>query len=793
MTTSHGATDLTQAFERLNRVGPFPSPSGDPSTLSSELSRRVFTIRSQAELLKWIADVERELNGVAWRAVGDEADNVHTVEVSSDPALAMLERVTNGIDAVLDLRARELDQTAATPHEAAQKWWGVPAGGPGKMREDERFELAGRVRVVMEESGEDERPTILIQDQGTGQHPDDFPATLMSLHRSNKKTKMHQMGQYNAGGAASYKFAAGTIVISRLSRSIANGRRDEAGVTVVRYNPLDPDKFKSGTYEYMVSKNGGIIRLAAPELPDIGSGTLVRLVSYLVPKYAKAAFGPKNSLWHLLHAALPEPALPVRIVETRRDRFRGMKRDVENRTVLGLRHLLGRTGTSVYAEERSVRLGESGSVIVRYYVLADDTEPEAYVTAEHALALTMNGQRQGAKDRAWLQRRLELNFLAKRLIVLVDATGLTNAAKRQVFSSTREHGVDTPLANAILDRVIEELRSDDGLYELEALEKQRALESATRSTSERVKRQLASQVAALLRGEFRGKKGGRMKPPNPPRPEPRPPRPPRPPQTDDSQMLEVPDMLRVANDPVRIRPGGAASLRLEINAKNDFLPTYSQHLQVVIGPELKDFVTVGSTGRLVGGRVRVQLRADDKAPEVTSSLTVALFIPQLGVALTAAGRLEVIPVKQEEGTEGDEGGGPNIDISWVGRDKWERLGYTQHSVGNCIVSREDPHDRDTITKVEWVFNEAFVTYERAAAEKRTSEASLKSLRERYEMPVALGLFRQRLSEEAKERDADEEGQRYNIPDDYVEAEKERLANAVLMAIEPDLKLVDASL
>jgi hypothetical protein len=785
------AQSRTGGSQDLERYEPSGTAAFGPPVLTQELTARALTLRTHPELLDWLRDVEKEFNGVSWRAVGDEADNVHTVEVSTDPALAMLERVTNGIDALLDLRARELDQTAVTPHEAAQKWWGIPLGGPGRMREDERFELGGRVRVTMEESGEDDRPTVVIQDQGTGQHPDDFPHTLMSLHRSNKKTKMHQMGQYNAGGSASYKFAGGTVVMSRLAPALSSARSLEAGITVVRYNPLDPDKFKSGTYEYMVAKDGSVIRLASPELPELGFGTIIRLVSYLLPKYAKAAFGPKNSLWHLLHAALPEPALPVRIVETRHGRFRGMKREIENRTVLGLRHLLSRSGTSIYAEERTVRLGESGSVVLRYFVLSDDTEPDAYVTSDHALALTMNGQRQGAKDRAWLQRRLELNFLGKRLIVLVDATGLTNAAKRQVFASTREHGVDTPLSNTILDRVIEELRSDDGLYELEALAKQRALNSATRTTTEKVKRQLAGQVAAMLKGQFQGKKGGQEPPKPPPREPPRTPRPPRPPQTDDSQMLEIPDKLLILNSPVKVRAGGSASLRLEINAKNDFLPTHAVQLQVVLGSELKDYVSVGSTGRLLGGRVRVQLRASAAAPESSAGLTVALMIPELGVALTDAGRVEIVPRDEERVEDGGEGGEPNVEINWVRRDAWERLGYTEHSVGTCIILREDPNDREAITKVEWVLNEAFVSYERVAAEKRRSEASLRLCRERYEMPIALALFRQLLAEESKEREADEEGHRFIIPDDYVEAEKERVANAVLMAIEPEFRLAEA--
>jgi hypothetical protein len=51
-----------------------------------------------------------------------------------------------------------------------------------------------------------------------------------------------------------------------------------------------------------------------------------------------------------------------------------------------------------------------------------------------------------------VKRNLQLPFLYKRLVVIVDGTGLTNATKRDVFSSTRETGVDTPAARKVLDR-----------------------------------------------------------------------------------------------------------------------------------------------------------------------------------------------------------------------------------------------------------------------------------------------------------------------------------------------------
>ena len=78
-------------------------------------------------------------------------------------------------------------------------------------------------------------------------------------------------------------------------------------------------------------------------------------------------------------------------------------------------------------------------------------------------------------------------------------------------------------------------------------------------------------------------------------------------------MLEVPTAALV-DDQITIEPGRTAPLRLEINAKNDFLPTHADGLSVIFGPELAGNVSVRSKGRLLGGRVRVTLEADTECP-----------------------------------------------------------------------------------------------------------------------------------------------------------------------------------
>jgi hypothetical protein len=258
-------------------------------------------------------------------------------------------------------------------------------------------------------------------------------------------------------------------------------------------------------------------------------------------------------------------------------------------------------------------------------------------------------------------------------------------------------------------------------------------------------------------------------------------------------MLDVPDRLVIVNDPVRIAPGGTAPLRLEINAKNDFLPRYAESLSIVVGPELADQVTVRSKGRLLGGNVRVTLEASSEAAEIESSLQVALVVPALGVLLTANGRVVVAhPKERDEGKS--QGGGPNIEISWVARDKWGGFEppWNQETAGTCVIRREDPTQPETITKVEWFLNENFAPYEQVVGEKNLGEEALKRFKEGYEYPVSFGLFKQTLAEEQKEREADDEGHPIEIPDDYVLGERARIARAVLMAMEPDITLAEAA-
>src|SRR6266852_2709590 len=85
-----------------------------------------------------VADVEAALQdfeggvgaGVTWVPLGRE-NNQGTVGASSDPGRSIVERLTNGVDAVLEDEFERHNgiPTCCSPKDAATAWLNVPEGG----------------------------------------------------------------------------------------------------------------------------------------------------------------------------------------------------------------------------------------------------------------------------------------------------------------------------------------------------------------------------------------------------------------------------------------------------------------------------------------------------------------------------------------------------------------------------------------------------------------------------------------------------------------------------------------
>lgn len=284
----------------------------------TKLATLLSTART-AKDIKEILKLAAEMSEIMVIPVGRE-NNIGTIRMASDPGLAMIERLTNGIDSLLELAV--LQRPGNDPHspqEAAQML-GVPSGGLQDMTETERRTLAENLVISLHDSEVKRRPTVRVSDRGAGQHPSFFAKTLLSLNESNKVSKPYTMGTYGQGGSVSFGFSQYTLIVSRRHTDLLEqGQEDLVGWTVVYEEQTDPTKNILPRYVWVVRADGSPFTLPASLFPDFDHGVRVTHVEYDV----QTLQGPfTTQMWQFMHAALFEPVLPFILTGDRPRRVR---------------------------------------------------------------------------------------------------------------------------------------------------------------------------------------------------------------------------------------------------------------------------------------------------------------------------------------------------------------------------------------------------------------------------------------------------------------------------------------
>ena len=215
----------------------------------------------------------------------------------------LVERITNSIDAVLDLEWHQqgCPKDIDSPRAAVQKWFGLQEGKLRNIKDASAKniqELAKRISVTLKDSEREEFPTVEIRDFGTGIKGEDFSRTILSLNDDNKINKLHQMGAYGQGGSTALSFNTFTIIISRPHKILKKG--NSVSFTIVRFNDGGLGQRKLGWYEYCLAENNQPFSIEIDE-EKFKAGTLVRHIGMDIGKYKAKITGPTSSLWYLAH------------------------------------------------------------------------------------------------------------------------------------------------------------------------------------------------------------------------------------------------------------------------------------------------------------------------------------------------------------------------------------------------------------------------------------------------------------------------------------------------------------
>jgi len=440
---------------------------------------------------------QKHKDELKWVAIGGKENNRGVIEVSTDPGRSLVERITNGIDAILEAEhlAHGGKPDCRSPREAATAWLNVPAHGLSGMTTSERRQIAKRVVVTVSEGdSKDSRSsrTVEVRDFGIGIKPQDMRNTILSLNESNKLQKHYLAGTYGQGGSSTFVVSKYVLITSRYQN------HPTVGFTLVRFDELDPDLFKTGHYVYL-TLNGSVLQTELPE-KKFQSGTQTKHFGYDLSRYP-SPLGP-NSVYGLLNEILFDTTLPIwfdnqlhdyrRVIKGSRNALNGALDEGEEKSTRGdLSHAV----PMFYVE-----LGDFGRVGVEYWVLdkpnkVNKKPSAAFVNPSKPVILTLNGQNHAELSGLLIRKDAELPYLTQRFIVHINCDNLTSSAKRALFVSNREDARRGIVYDMIENEIIRILKSDDELTRLN----NEAREHSMREQDESALLQMRNEVAKLLR------------------------------------------------------------------------------------------------------------------------------------------------------------------------------------------------------------------------------------------------------------------------------------------------------
>lgn len=411
-----------------------------------------------------------------WTPYGDNESFYGVVEnQQAHPVPALVEKVTNGIDAILERKVLQdgidirSDRAPCSVQEALDRYfpdhrnWDIS---------DARRRQSRELQIVA--SGPRRDTSLLVYDNGVGQAPADFPKTFLSLLRGNKNDVHFVQGKYNMGGAGAIAFCG-----DRRFQLVASKRYDGSqplGFTLLRRHPpklAEAAKRKNTWYEYLVF-DGAVGSVDIDEL-DIGldgrkfkTGSLLKLYSYRLPEGARSIIS--RDLNVSLNEFLFEPALPFLTVDNN-ERYPDNKAPVT--AVYGLKRRLEADAETVEARFSEISTtSEFGEFAITVYVFKARSrgegvkETKAYIRREYfkndmTVLFSLNGQVHGSYSSEFVTRALKMPLLKEYMLVHVDCSKLNLEVRDELFMASRDRLKAGDKADAIRKHLREMLLNSE--------------------------------------------------------------------------------------------------------------------------------------------------------------------------------------------------------------------------------------------------------------------------------------------------------------------------------------------
>lgn len=310
-----------------------------------ELFLALYNSKTEDDVEDLISKYPDTFENKNWVPVGGNESNYGIIEnQQSNPIAALVEKVTNSIDAILTKKCLESGVEPASLQAPRSMEDAIKIFFPDHKNWDlpsPRKKQALDIQVVAD--GSPRNTSVIIYDNGEGQHPNDFDNTFLSLIRGNKNKIMFVQGKYNMGGSGAIVFCG-----KKGYQLIASKKFDSTGqfgFTLVREHPFakGESEFKKNTWYEFLKIDGKIPAFDLKGELDLKllnrkfkTGSIIKMYSYQFPT---GYYGFAQDLNQSLNEFLFEPVLPIYTVDNAErypnnkildlDLF-GLKRRLEN-------------------------------------------------------------------------------------------------------------------------------------------------------------------------------------------------------------------------------------------------------------------------------------------------------------------------------------------------------------------------------------------------------------------------------------------------------------------------------
>ena len=458
-----------------------------------------------------------------WKPLGGNASNFSIVKnQQSNPIAALIEKITNSIDALLTKKCYEAgiepnsEEAPKSMREALEKFY--PGYKDWGQLKTIRKRQAEEIQVLAD--GPVRKTAVIFYDNGEGQHPKKFEDTFLSLIKGNKNNILFVQGKYNMGGSGGIVFCG-----KRRYQLIASRRYDKTGdygFTLIReHKKKQSDMAKETWFEYLTI-NGDIPSFSSNPM-DLGlenrkfeTGTIIKLYNYHFPS-GYSAFS--QDLNQSINEYLFEPALPIL---TQDNAVRYPKNTVLVNTAYGLsRRLLSEEKD--YLEDRFSETFEDpiiGQLKVSCFIFkrkakdfdakkTKETIADRYFKNRMSVLFTLNGQVHGHYTSEFITRSLKMNLLKNYLLIHVDCTNVKYSFRKELFMASRDRlkeGEETQYLRKFLSTQLS--KSGSRLKEIERKRKQAVNVDSSLDTKDLIKSlsnemPLDSELMKLLSQTFK--------------------------------------------------------------------------------------------------------------------------------------------------------------------------------------------------------------------------------------------------------------------------------------------------